>query len=355
MAPQSARQMLKSVGESITSYNKLVALYYQGDVHKPSLPKYRKGGGFAAVTFPRQALTWKNGCFYPSIRKKTKPELLTEITLQLPNLIDSHWVKEVTIKPYLGEFWIDWVIDNCNKPVNTNPELDYSQGWSFDHRGTNWLTGVSTRGKSLIIDGRTLKSINQGYCPLVAKYKQNKFDFYWDSNLDRVQLQRNNQMQHAINKAARFIINQCLNDRIGNLIIGCNHGQKNSSKMSKCGSQNFVSIPTGGLIERLKQICPEYGIKITIGDYLYKHGEKLDGWKPSGQRVKRGLYKTSAGILANAYCNGAANILTKVATQLGANLAKVGRGALTLPIRVDLFNGLSRSYPKGCVPRLQPG
>jgi len=115
MAPQSARQMLKSVGESITSYNKLVALYYQGDVHKPSLPKYRKGGGFAAVTFPRQALTWKNGCFYPSIRKKTKPELLTEITLQLPNLIDLHWVKEVTIKPYLGEFWIDWVIDNCHK------------------------------------------------------------------------------------------------------------------------------------------------------------------------------------------------------------------------------------------------
>ena len=192
MAAQSAQQKLKSVGEAITSYNKLVALYYHGDVDRPSLPRYGKGGGLAAVTFTRQALTWKNDYFHPSISKETKPELLTEITLHLPDFIDSDWVKEVTIRPYLGEFWIDWVIDDGKKPVNTNPELDYSQGWSFKQGGTNWLTGVSTRGKRLIIDGRKLKSMNQGYCRLVAKYKQNKSDFYWDSNLDRVQRKRNN-------------------------------------------------------------------------------------------------------------------------------------------------------------------
>ena len=62
------------------------------------------------------------------------------------------------------------------------------------------------------------------------------------------------------------------------------------------------------------------------GDRLYKHGEKPRGWKPSGQRVKPGFYKTSAGILLNADCNDAANILTKVATQLGVSLAKLGRG-----------------------------
>jgi hypothetical protein len=76
----------------------------------------------------------------------------------------------------------------------------------------------------------------------------------------------------------------------------------------------------------------------------------------SGQRVKPGLYKTSPGILVNAHCNGAGNILTKVAAQIGVNLAKVGRGALTVPRRVNLFNGLSsKSCPEGWVPRLQPG
>ena len=361
MAAQSAQQTLKSVGESIVSYNGLVTLYYRGEVDKPSLPKYRKKGGLAAVTFPRQALTYKDGYFYPSISRETKPHLITDIALSLPEFIDSGWVKEVTVRPYLGELWIDWVIDDGKEPIDTNPNLDYSQAWSFDHGGTNWLTGVSTRGKSLIIDGRKLKSMNQGYCRLVAKYKQGKSDFYWDSNLDRVQRKRNNQMRDAVNKAARFIINQCLNNRVGNLVIGWNEGQKNGSSIGKRNNQNFVVIPTKRLIERLKQLCPEYGIVLTIteeaytskasyldGDSLYKFGEKPVCWKPSGERVHRGLYRTSKGKLINADCNGAANIARKVATQLGLNLAEVGRCSLTLPRRIDLFTNLSKSYREKC-------
>lgn len=361
MAAQSAQQTLKSVGESITSYNGLVNLYYKGEVTRPSLPKYKKRGGLAAVTFPRQALTYSDGCFKPSISRDTKPHLLTDIALPLPEFIDADWVKEVTVRPYLGELWIDWVIDEGKQPIKHNPNLDYTQAWSFDHGGTNWLTGVSTRGKSLIIDGRKLKSMNQGYCRLVAKYRQGKSDFYWDSNLDRVQRFRNNQMRDAINKAARFVVNQCLNDRVGNLVIGWNEGQKIGSSMSKRNNQNFVVIPTVRLIERLKQLCPEYGIVLTIteeaytsrasyldGDSLYKYGEKPTGWKPSGQRVKRGLYRTAQGWIINADCNGAANIARKVAAQLGLNLVEVVRGALTLPRRVDLFKGLSKSYRKRC-------
>ncbi|GET40999.1 hypothetical protein MiSe_58110 [Microseira wollei NIES-4236] len=257
MAAQSAQQTLKSVGESIASYNGLVSLYYQREVDRPSLPKYRKKGGLAPVTFPRQSLTYRDGCFYPSISRETKPHLIAEIALPLPDFVDYDWVKEVTIRPYFGELWIDWVIDDGKKPIAINPHLDYSQAWSFDHGGTNWLTGVSTRGKSLIIDGRKLKSMNQGYSRLLAKYKQGKPNFYWDSNLDRVQRKRNHQMRDAINKAARFIINQCLNDQVGNLVIGWNEGQKNGSAMTKQQNQNFVPIPTKRLIERLKQLTCE--------------------------------------------------------------------------------------------------
>lgn len=361
LAAQAAQQTLKSVGESIKSYNSLVDAYYQGEVNRPSLPGYRKKGGLAAVTFPRQALTYKDGCFSPSISRETKPELITQIELPLPEFIDSDWVKEVTIRPCLGELWIDWIIDDGKEPIKVNPNLDYSQAWGFDHGGTNWLTGVSTHGESLIIDGRKLKSMNQGYCRLVAKYKHGKSEFYWDTNLDRVQRKRNNQMRDAINKAARFIVNRCLVDGIGNLVIGWNEGQKNGSQIGKRGNQNFMPIPTGRLIERLKQLCTEYGIVLTLteeaytsqasfldGDSLPKHGEKPQRWTPSGKRVKRGLYKASGNQLVNADCNGAGNILRKVATQLGLNLAKVGRGSLTLPKRYDLFSKLKRSYREKC-------
>ena len=313
----------------------------------------------AAITFPKQALIYKNGCFYPSISRETKPELITEVSLPLPEFIDADWVREVRIRPSLGEFWIDWVIDDGKKPINVNPNLDYSQAWGFDHGGTNWLTGVSTRGKSLIINGRKLKSMNQGYCRLVAKYKQGKSEFYWDANLDRIQRQRNNQMRDAINKAARFIINQCLNDRIGNLVIGWNEEQKNRHDMGKRNNQNLVAIPTGRLIERLKQLCSEYGIQFTIteeantsvasfldDDSLPKHGEKPATWKASGTRIKRGLYRTRLGYLVNADANAAANIIKKVATQLGLCLVEVGRASLRVPQRIDLFNRLDKSYRK---------
>lgn len=357
VAAQAAQQTLQTVGESINGYNKLVDLYYQGKVDRPSLPRYRKKGGLAAITFPKQALTYKNGCFYPSVSRETKPELITEISLPLPEFIDTDWVREVRIRPNLGEFWIDWIIDDGQKPININPNLDYTQAWGFDHGGTNWLTGVSTCGKSFIIDGRKLKSMNQGYCRLVAKYKQGKSDFYWDENLDRIQRKRNNQMRDAINKAAKFIINQCLNDRIGNLVIGWNESQKNRPDMGKRHNQIFVAIPTGRLIERLKQLCSEYGIVLTITEEAYtskasfldddslpKHGEKPATWKASGTRIKRGLYRTKLGCLVNADANAAANIIRKVATQLGICLAEVGRGSLALPQRIDLNRKLSRSY-----------
>lgn len=359
LAAQAAQQTLKLVGESITSYNGLVKAYYNSEIDKPSLPKYRKKGGLAAVTFPRQALTFKDGYFKPSISKETKPELITDIKLPLPDFIDSDWVKEATIRPYYGQLWIDWVIDDGKEPIKNNPHLDYSQAWGFDHGGTNWLTGVSTLGKSLIIDGKKLKSMNQGYCRFVAKYKQGKSDFYWDANLDRIQRKRNNQMRDAINKAARFIVNRCLNDQIGNIVIGWNKGQKVNASLGKANNQNFVPIPTGRLIQRLKELASEYGIIVTVteeaytskasyldGDTLYKHGEKPAGWKPSGQRVKRGLYKSVKGLLTSADAQAAANILRKVSTQLSLSLVEVGRAALTLPRRVDLFKGLTKSYRK---------
>ncbi|NEO96026.1 MAG: IS200/IS605 family element transposase accessory protein TnpB [Moorea sp. SIO3G5] len=357
MAAQSAQQSLKSVSESIAGYNQLVGLYYKGQVDKPRLPRYRKKGGLAAVTFPRQALIYKEGVFHPSVSKESKPELICQIALTPPDFIDPDWVKEVTIRPNLGQFWIDWVIDDGKEPIKNNPNLDYSQAWSFDHGGDNWLTGVSTQGKSLIIDGRKLKSLNQGYARLVAKYKSGKPEFYWDSNLDRVQRKRNNQMKDAINKAARFIINRCLQDRVGNLIVGWNERQKNSINIGKRGNQNFVVIPTKRLINRLEQLCAEYGIKLTVTeesytskasfldeDLLPKHGEKPSEWKPSGKRVKRGLYRTSSGYLINADTNGAANIAKKVVTQLGLNLTKVSRGSMTVPHRYDVFTSLKKSY-----------
>ena len=84
--------------------------------------------------------------------------MLTEINLTIPDFIDSDWVKEVTVRPNLGQLWIDRVIDDGKRPIDNNPNLDYTQAWSFDHGGIKLVNSDSTRGKSLIIDGHKLKS-----------------------------------------------------------------------------------------------------------------------------------------------------------------------------------------------------
>jgi len=78
---------------------------------------------------------------------------------------------------------------------------------------------------------------------------------------------------------------------------------------------------------------------------LPKFGEKPKRYEFKGKRIKRGLYQTFKGYLINADCNGAANILRKVTTQLKLTLVKVDEGVLTLPKRYFLTD-LCREYRK---------
>jgi hypothetical protein len=64
----------------------------------------------------------------------------------------------------------------------------------------------------------------------------------------------------------------------------------------------------------------------------------LDPNRPSGKRIKRGLYRTAQGWLLNADCNGAANIGRKVAMMLGLDLSGISRGSLSAPLRVPLWS-----------------
>jgi transposase len=105
------------------------------------------------------------------------------------------------------------------------------------------------------------------------------------------------------------------------------------------------------------QLCDLHGIRFQEteeaytskasfldGDSLPKFGvseagrsPKPDGWKASGKRVKRGLYKSGNGSLINADLNGAANILQKVASNLGIDLSLLGRRCLTNAARIRVW------------------
>ncbi|MFK8186028.1 MAG: IS200/IS605 family accessory protein TnpB-related protein, partial [Phormidesmis sp.] len=156
------------------------------------------------------------------------------------------------------------------------------------------------------------------------------------------------QVRDALNKAARMVVNYCLENQIGVVVFGWNKGQKNAANMGRKTNQKFVQIPTARLKKRIEELCELHGIEFVEQEESYTSkasaldldvipifGEKPEGWKPSGRRVKRGLYESADGTQINADCNGAWNIGRKA--NVTGMLRKPASGQLTSPRRLRIW------------------
>ena len=58
-----------------------------------------------------------------------------------------------------------------------------------------------------------------------------------------------------MNKAARKIIDYCIDNDIGTLVVGYNETFQRNSNIGKRNNQNFVNIPYGQLRDKLEYLC----------------------------------------------------------------------------------------------------
>ena len=344
----TAPQILTGVAESFKYFLGLLKGIKKGTVtQRPKLPGYRQSG-MALVTFTGRSIKLKDGMLRFPLGSQVKAWFgLDFFFLPMPSNLDFKAIREYRILPRNGCFYLELVYKI--KDIQTN--VDTAKCLSVDHGTNNWLTCISNTGTSFIVDGKHLKSINQGYNKRVAFLMSGKANGYWSKRLVSLTERRNRQMRDAINKAARKVIQHCLDNQIGTVIFGWNKGLKDSANMGKKTNQKFVQIPTGRLKDRIAQLCEQYGIKFVEteesyssqasfvdNDFLPTFGAKPEGWNASGKRVKRGLYRTAQGWLINADCNGAANIGSKVAMMLGLDLSGISRGDLSAPLRLKLWS-----------------
>ncbi len=364
MHSQAAQQTCHSVFESLKSFKALNKLFKQGKLtEKPKLPKYRKAG-LNVVSYPKQALQLKlrlrsastlsgaeglrDGQIRIPLGTRVKAWFgIDSFNVPMPSNLDFKQIRELRILPRNQCFYAEFVykLNHVEKSLNPNSALGIDPGMD------NWLTCVSTVGTSFIIDGKHVKSLNRWYNKKVATIKEDQPQGFWSKKLAHLTEKRNRQMRDAVNKAAKRVIDHCVKNQIGTIVFGWNQGQKQESNLGSKNNQKWVQVPTARLKTRIQQLCEQYGIQFVEteesytskcsfidGDYLPKYGEKPDNWKPSGKRVKRGLYRTALNWYINADCNGASNILRKVATRLGLNLSGVGRVSLTAPQRIFLWS-----------------
>ncbi len=377
LSAQAAQQTCAAVGESVKSFKGLLKLFWEGGLEfKPKFPNYRDKGGLHLVTYPKQALGKKldNGQVVIPLGQKVQAWFgLKNFLLTMPSNLEYSEIREIRILPRHGCFYAEFVYKVPAVKVALDPEV----ALGIDPGLNNWLTCVSNAGTSLIVDGRQLKSVNNWYNKQMATLKEGKPQGFWSNRLASITEKRNRQMRDAVNKAARLVVNHCLEHGIGTVIFGWNKGQRQEINLGTKTNQKFVQIPTARLKTRIAQLSEQYGIRFVETEESYTSkasfvdrdelptfGEKPEGWQSSGKRTKRGIFRTALNQYINADCNGAANILRKVATTLSLNLSGVSMGALTRPIRIRFWmpakqSGEARVNPVSSLclesPRLQAG
>lgn len=166
------------------------------------------------------------------------------------------------------------------------------------------------------------------------------------NQIQKITTKRNNRVNDTIKKTARYIINYCINNNIGTLIVSYNSDFKRNSNLGKINNQNFVQIPLGDLRQQLEFLCWKYGLEYIEQEEsytskssfldkdvlpVYKAEQPFTG-KFNGKRVHRGLYKSKDGTLINADVNGSANIMRKCKQNL--NFEKLCNGLLASPQRI---------------------
>ncbi|ERT07752.1 transposase, IS605 OrfB family [Lyngbya aestuarii BL J] len=360
-----SQQCLTTVAESFKSYLGLLKGIKKGTVNqRPKLPNYRKPG-LNLVTFPSADVKLKpNGLRFPLGRQVKAWFGLDAFYLPMPSNLEFKTIREYRILPRNGAFYLELIY----KVESVQTDVDAANVLGIDPGLNNWITCVSNVGTSFIVDGLHLKSLNQWYNKRLSVLKESQPQGFWSKQLSGITEKRNRQVRDAVNKAARIVLNHCIENRIGTVVFGWNKEQRQEINLGSKTNQKFVQIPTGRLKDRIAQLCERYNIQFVETEESYTSkasfldldelptfGEKLgagtrtqvpskeaptrraEGWKESGKRVKRGLYRSKDGFKINADCNGAANILRKVAAKLGFNLNGVSRGALIAPLKVRIW------------------
>ena len=340
-----AQQILKEVDESFKSFFALLKLAKNGQYNgKIKLPNYLDKDGFTTLVIGFVRL--KDDMLivpYSNSFKKTHQE----VKVKLPSVLKDKKIKEIRIIPKQHSRYFE--IQYIYEVEEVQRELNKENVLGIDLGIDNLCTCVTNTGASFIIDGRKLKSINQYYNKINAKLQSIKDKQKIERTTlrqKRITRKRNNRINDYLSKAARTIVNYCLNNDIGKLVLGYNEDFQRNSNIGSINNQNFVNIPYGKLRDKLIYLCKLYGIEFKLQEESYTSKasffdgdeipiydkENLQEYVFSGKRIKRGLYQTSTGKLINADCNGALNILRK--SKVVDLSVLYNRGELNTPKRI---------------------
>lgn len=317
---KTAKQTLRKLKSDWSNFFKSLAAYKKdktGYLKAPKPPGYKKR--MAQVIF-----------YNETIRKKPIAQGRLVPTNDCFAIESNRNFNQVVITPKSFGFIID-----VSYEEQTTAKLLTTKGdgiCSIDFGVNNLCAITSDKHSPILVNGRILKSINRRYNKRRNKQTSRKRYF---------------QIENYFHHTANYIIDLCLKNRIGTIILGCNKGWKQNGNIGKKNNQNFQSIPFFKLKQKIKYRAEYLGIQVieteesytSQASYLdrdsipaYKKGAPKP--KFSGKRISRGLYQAANGRIINADINGSANIARKVIRNVEI-LDRLDRSLAARPVRIN--------------------
>ena len=276
---------------------------------QPRIPKYKNKNGQFQVAFDKKQVTFVDGVLMlPEITGvQVKPRLATPASLIGVRIIPKGvgYVVEIIYSKY----------------VSIVPKQAPIQIVGVDIGLINLITMVNNIGrKPIVVKGGVVKSINQYYNKERTRLQSiyDKQGIKSGIKLRKLTDKRNRKIDYYFHEVSRFVIQWCQENQIDTLIIGHNKNWKQYARLGKRTNQNFVLIPFNQLIEKLEYKAQDAGIRIIKAPESYTSKcSFLDCEQISyhssylGERISRGLFQSSNGILINSDVNAGYNIIKK--------------------------------------------
>ena len=319
---QTAQQMVK---QSVTDFKNWLASLSEYKKHpekylgKPKMPRYKKSDLTTVIITNQDAVLYRD-----DIGMSLKLPLQKQ-RLYFSNLSSDPVLKEVKIKPYYGRFLLCLTLEEPDVAFDTSG----FHVCAIDLGTDNFAAIVCDDHSSAIYKGGAVLSKIQWFHKQRAKYvsiitKGHKKKHAVSRRLRDLSFHYANFVKDQCHKISRSIIDFCMEHQCRTLILGVNLLWKQRSNMNKINNQNFVSMPITLLRTMITYKALNAGIRIIeqeesytskadliANDRIPTYGVDDKDASFSGKRIKRGLYRCSNGMILNADCHAAANIMRK--------------------------------------------
>ena len=319
---QTAQQMVK---QTVTDFKNWLASLREYKKHpekylgKPKMPRYKKSDLTTVIITNQDAVLYRD-----DIGMSLKLPLQKQ-RLYFSNLSSDPVLKEVKIKPYYGRFLLCLTLEEPDAAFDPSG----SHVCAIDLGTDNFAAIVCDDHSSAIYKGGAVLSKIQWFHKQRAKYvsiitKGHEKKHAVSRRLGDLSFHYANFVKDQCHKISRSIIDFCMEHQCGTLILGVNLLWKQRSNMNKINNQNFVSMPITLLRTMITYKALNAGIRIIeqeesytskadliANDRIPTYGVDDKDASFSGKRIKRGLYRCSNGMILNADCHAAANIMRK--------------------------------------------